>query len=65
MTEQFCVRTYDIDDGEVQNNNGEKSNCDVLNLYLGQGWTVKTVTSKPGYNEYILEREKWIPPEPW
>lgn len=50
MIEQFCIRTYDIDDGEVQNNNGEKSGCDVLNLYLSQGWTVKTVTSKPGYN---------------
>ena len=58
MKEQYCVRTYDIDD-----NNSEKSNYDVLNSYLDRGWKVVIVTPKPGYNEYIIERE--IPPEPW
>lgn len=63
MKEQYCVRTYDINDNEVQNNNNEKSNYEVLNSYLDRGWKVVMVTPKPGYNEYIIERD--IPPEPW
>lgn len=58
MKEQLCVRTYDIDNNEVQNNNSDKSSHDVLNSYLIRGWKVVIVTSKPGYNEYIIEREK-------
>ena len=57
MKEQYCVRTYDIDNNEVQNNNSEKSNYEVLNSYLDKGWEVVMVTPKPGYNEYIIERE--------
>lgn len=65
MTEQFCVRTYDINDNEVQNSNSEKSNYEVLNSYLDRGWKVVMVTPKPGYNEYIIEREINISQEPW
>lgn len=50
MKEQYCVRTYDINDNEVQNNNSEKSNYEVLNSYLDRGWKVVMVTPKPGYN---------------
>ena len=42
---------------KVQNNNNEKSNYEVLNSYLDRGWEVVMVTPKPGYNEYIIERE--------
>ena len=62
MKEQYCVRTYDIDNNEVQNNS-DKSSHDVLNSYLDRGWKVVMVTPKPGYNEYIIERD--IPPESW
>ena len=65
MKEQRCVRTYDIDNNEVQNNNSEKSNYEVLNSYLDKGWEVVIVTPKPGYNEYIIEREINISHEPW
>ena len=65
MKEQYCVRTYDIDNNEVQNNNSEKSNYEVLNSYLDKGWEVVMVTPKPGYNEYIIEREINISHEPW
>ena len=65
MKEQYCVRTYDIDNNEVQNNNSEKSNYEVLNSYLDKGWEVVIVTPKPGYNEYIIEREINISHEPW
>ena len=65
MKEQRCVRTYDIDNNEVQNNNSEKSNYEVLNSYLDKGWEVVIVKPKPGYNEYIIEREINISHEPW
>ena len=65
MKEQYCVRTYDIYNNEVQNNNSEKSNYEVLNSYLDKGWEVVMVTPKPGYNEYIIEREINISHEPW
>ena len=65
MKEQYCVRTYDIDNNEVQNNNSEKSNYEILNSYLDKGWEVVIVTPKPGYNEYIIEREINISHEPW
>ena len=58
MTEQCCVRTYEVEPID------SKSNYEELNKYLDWGWKVVTVTSKPGYNEYILEREKHVP-EPW
>ena len=63
MKEQYWVRTYDIDNNEVQNNNSEKSNYEILNSYLDRGWKVVMVTPKPGYNEYIIERD--ILQEPW
>lgn len=60
MKEQRCVRTYEIEYTDPCN----KSNYEELNKYLDWGWKVVMVTSKPGYNEYIIEREKYEP-EPW
>lgn len=64
MKEQYCVRTYETNFSDFQNNPCGKLNCEVLNSYLDKGWKVVMVTPKPGYNEYIIEREKHVP-EPW
>lgn len=61
MTEQYCVRTYETNYSDFKNNPCDKLNCEVLNSYLDKGWKVVMVTPKPGYNEYIIEREKHLP----
>ena len=61
MKEQRCVRTYEIEYTDPCN----KSNYEELNKYLNCGWKVVMVTPKSGYNEYIIEREEYIPLEPW
>ena len=61
MKEQFCVRTYEKEPTDPC----DKSNYEELNKYLNCGWNVVMVTPKPGYNEYIIEREEYIPLELW
>ena len=55
MTKQFCVRTYDKNacNGYLWS----EDTCNELNLALKEGWKVVMVTSKPEYNEYIIEKE--------
>jgi hypothetical protein len=57
MTKQYCVRTYEENYSDFQNNPCAKVNCEVLNSYLKKGWKVVRVTPKPKYNEYIIEKE--------
>lgn len=57
MTVQKCVRTYEESYSDYQNNPCATVNCDYLNSYLEKGWKVVTVTPKPKYNEYIIEKE--------
>lgn len=56
MTEQRCVRTYDI-----RNYSSYSNTCiEDLNGYLKCGWRVISVIpkgGKEGYNEYIIEKE--------
>ena len=61
MKEQFCVRTYE----KEPTDSCDKSNYEELNKYLNRGWKVVMVTPKPGYNEYIIEREEYITLELW
>ena len=56
MTEQKCVRTYEINYSGYQSNPCAKVNCEALNSYLQHGWKVILVTPKPNYNEYIIEK---------
>ena len=57
MVVQKCVRTYDLD---CSRNACSTTNCEELNNYLNEGWTVVTVTSKSNYNEYIIEKKLQI-----
>ena len=57
MTEQKCIRTYEINYSGYQMNPCMEVNCEVLNSYLKQGWKVVFITPKEKYTEYIIERE--------
>lgn len=57
MTEQKCVRTYEINHTGYDDNPCSKENCAELNICLKEGWKIIMVTPKERYNEYIIERE--------
>jgi len=53
MTEQKCVRTYDVARGTHETS----FCCTELSEYLEHGWKVIFVTPRLDYTEYIIERE--------
>lgn len=57
MTEQKCVRTYEVKYSGYQMNPCAEVNCKELNSYLECGWKVVFITLGTGYIEYIIERE--------
>ena len=58
MTKQYCVRTYEENYSDFQNNPCGKVNCEILNSYLKYGWKVVMVTPKPKNTTNISLKRK-------
>lgn len=57
MSEQICLRTYEVNYCRYDGNPCAEVNCKSLNSYLQKGWKVVMVTPKSNYNEYIVEKQ--------